>query len=97
MSENILEFVLCWPFSAWAWGLPLNVVCLPSKTPFETANFSYASGCQLEIVLCFIKRKDSRNMFGGGLVWYRGRRRGCLCRPMLRHPFPLNHMDIVWK
>jgi hypothetical protein len=32
--------------------------------------------------------KEFRGMFGGG-VWCGGR--GFLCRPMLRHPFPLKY------
>jgi hypothetical protein len=32
------------------------------------------------------KKREGRNMFGGGTVWCGGR--GCFCGPILRHPFP---------
>ena len=38
--------------------------------------------------MCFIKKKrKAGDMFGRGVEWCGGRR--CLCRSMLRHPFPL--------
>lgn len=35
----------------------------------------------------FYKKKESKDMSGGGVVRCGGR--GCLCGPMLGHPFPL--------
>lgn len=40
---------ICWPFTARHWGLPLRVLRFPSGTPLGKTNFSFASGCQLEI------------------------------------------------
>jgi hypothetical protein len=41
-------------------------------------------------LLCFIKKKrKAGDMFGRGVEWCGGRR--CLCRSMLRHPFPLRY------
>jgi hypothetical protein len=39
------------------------------------------------IVVFYKKEKEARDMFGRGAVWCGGR--VSLCRPMLRHPFPL--------
>jgi hypothetical protein len=44
------------------------------------------------------KEKEARDMFGGGKVWCRGR--GCLCWPMLYHPYPLRYQPRatnMWK
>lgn len=38
-------------------------------------------------VLCFIKKERPRNVFGRSGVYCGGSR--CLCRPKMRHPFPL--------
>lgn len=51
---------------------------------------------QLCKVLCFINDKERMNMFGGCVV--RCGRRGYLCGPILRHPFPLRdqlHSTII--
>lgn len=32
----------------WAWGLPLNMICIPSETPLWKTNFSFVSRYQLK-------------------------------------------------
>jgi hypothetical protein len=38
-------------------------------------------------VVFYKKDKEARDIIGTGTIWYG--EKGCLCGPMLRHPFPL--------
>lgn len=46
--QNTIEFVLCWPTTP-GHGPALRCSNLHTETPLEKTNFSFASGCQLQI------------------------------------------------